>query len=175
MRSETNGRRRYVSDGKIKNQNLRKKLWKIHFSTPRTTWFTEINYLEMNVQEIAFFTVFAALLTSRYGMIGPLPLSGKLSRNLISESTFKTRSFTEEDGKQKVKQSPFHLSPYLCSSFNLQPVSFLFFLFEKSWVLKQTSFLAWTQKKRKIPTAFHHWQQYLNVREKETVKQDGVC
>lgn len=124
MRSETNGRRRYVSDGKIKNQNLRKKLWKIHFSTPRTTWFTEINYLEMNVQEIAFFTVFAALLTSRYGMIGPLPLSGKLSRNLISESTFKTRSFTE-DRKQKVKQSPFHLSPYLCSSFNLQPVSFL--------------------------------------------------
>lgn len=42
----------------VKDQSLEKKLESILFypDTPRNIWFTEMNYLEMNVEEIAFFT-----------------------------------------------------------------------------------------------------------------------
>lgn len=126
MRSETN-----VSDGEVKNQNLRKELWKIYSSTPRSTWFTEIKCFEMKVQEIAFLTAFCWFPHLYMWENGLLLQPGKLSRNLISESTLETQSFTDKDRKQKVRQKTeskktlLHLCFCLCPSPNLQPVCFL--------------------------------------------------
>lgn len=51
------GRKRYVSHGKVKNKSLGKKLESILFiqMLPKSR-FTEMKFLEMNAQEIAFFT-----------------------------------------------------------------------------------------------------------------------
>ena len=129
MRSETN-----VSDGEVKNQNLRKELWKIYFSAPRSTWFTEIKYFEMNVQEIAFFTALCCFPYVCMWNNGLLPQAGKLSKNLISESTLETQSFTDKDRKQRDRREKAERPRFIfLSAFALHlTCSLCVFLFKKS-------------------------------------------
>lgn len=137
-------------------------------STPRSTWFTEIKYFEMNVQEIAFFTAFCCFPHMYMWDNGLLPQAGKLSRNLISESTLEIQSFTDTDRKQKDRRQKAE-KPYIIflSAFALPlACSLCVFLFKKSWFFLTPE----PKHKRKIPTAFHHWQQYLHVRENENMK-----
>lgn len=63
-----------------------------------------MSYFEMNSQEIAFFTVFAAFLKSRRGVINSRPyLVSSLKSNFWVH--LERKSLPEEDRKQEVKKS----------------------------------------------------------------------